>query len=334
MKYTVIIPVYNAEEKLSRCLDSILNQDYDDYEIILINDGSTDGSLKICQEYEKAFDNVLVIDKENGGAASARNKGLDCAKGEYILFVDSDDYVDEGYFSCVLKNSFHGGMGIMSFSTVGKSGVNKRNIPSALCNKDKNIDFFTKCRILVLSRTINSPVSKVFDRELIEKNNLRFDERMPVAEDFNFCLEYLMLCDDVILENTSVYFYDITNESSLVHKRKEGLIDIYPIVFDKAFDTICRSPFSNEQKNSLLRVWDKLHTDSFATCVMEELKDKNKTGIEKKSEIRSMCEKFYSCYKPEYGYENIVHFAVRLCIKNKWANILYFFAKIYIKLRD
>lgn len=93
MKYSVIIPVYNAARTLRRCLDSLVDQSFDDYELLLINDGSTDGSDAICREYANVYPCIRYFAKENGGVSSARNLGLEQAKGEYILFVDSDDWL-------------------------------------------------------------------------------------------------------------------------------------------------------------------------------------------------------------------------------------------------
>ena len=94
---SVIVPVYNAENYLHRCMESLLNQTYKNTEILLVNDGSKDNSLVLCKEYEQKYSNVRALDKENGGAASARNKGIDEAMGEYLSFIDADDYVHE-YF--------------------------------------------------------------------------------------------------------------------------------------------------------------------------------------------------------------------------------------------
>lgn len=96
-KFSIIVPVYNTESYLVRCLDSILNQTYDNYEIIIVNDGSTDGSKKIITDYQKQYpEKIKVINKKNGGLSSARNKGVSKADGDYILFVDSDDYIEKG----------------------------------------------------------------------------------------------------------------------------------------------------------------------------------------------------------------------------------------------
>lgn len=97
VKFSIIVPVYNTEEYLEKCIDSIIKQTYEDYEIILVNDGSTDNSKKIINEYKNKYsDKIKVINKKNGGLSSARNKGVSKATGEYILFVDSDDYIEKG----------------------------------------------------------------------------------------------------------------------------------------------------------------------------------------------------------------------------------------------
>ncbi len=94
MKFSIIVPVYNVEQYLEKCLDSLQEQDYTDYEILCVNDGSTDGSRKILTEMENRFPQMRIIDRENGGLSAARNTGLKAAKGDYIVFVDSDDWVE------------------------------------------------------------------------------------------------------------------------------------------------------------------------------------------------------------------------------------------------
>lgn len=330
MKYSIIIPVYNASGTLERCLNSIMRQDFNDYEIILVNDGSKDDSLKICNNFSDKYENIKTIDKENGGASSARNAGLDNAQGDYILFVDSDDYVEDNYFSEFEKCSAKDGLVVLTNSWISNTGTGIREIKDNFGDSD----LFEKTRYLLESRTINGLMDKIFDNGLINKLNLRFDERMPVAEDFNFCLAYLMNCSNIVIKNIAVYVYDGTGEDSLLRRRKEGLIDVYPIVFDTAYNTIKNSPFTDEEKQQLYGIWDCLHVESFGTCVMEELKDKEKTPKEIKKEIKKMCVKFYSEYKGGYGYRNIIHRAMRFCIKYNMSNSLYFLGKLYVKKRS
>ena len=102
-KISIIVPVYNVESYLSNCIDSILNQTFKDFELILVNDGSTDKSLEICKHYKNMDDRIFIIDKKNGGLSSARNAGLDIIKGEYIGFVDSDDYIHPQMYELLYK---------------------------------------------------------------------------------------------------------------------------------------------------------------------------------------------------------------------------------------
>lgn len=332
MKFSLIVPVYNAENTIARCVDSIINQSFSDYELILVNDGSQDKSLELCEGYERKYKNIKVINKENGGASSARNAGLDVAQGDYILFADSDDYVEQNYFKKISGAISSSGLTVFTYKVIKKNRSFIKKVSESLTD-DKN-DFFTKTRELILSRLINSPCAKIFDSTIIKKYNLRFNEKMPVAEDFNFCLAYIMKCSYVKVINCAIYNYDTTNDESLIQSRKFGLIDVYPIVFDTAFEAVRNSDFSDEQKMSLYRVCDKLHTDSFGTCVMEELKDDTLPSSEVIRRIKQMCEKFYSEYNVTYGYENIVHFAVRTCIRYKLSCILYVLGKLYVKMRS
>ena len=100
---SVIIPVYNAQEGLSQCIDSLLDQTFSDYEIIILNDGSTDNSLEVIQNYASKNDSIRVIDKENEGVAKTRNRGIVLAKGEYIVFIDNDDFIAPDYLECFYK---------------------------------------------------------------------------------------------------------------------------------------------------------------------------------------------------------------------------------------
>ncbi len=327
MKFSIIIPVYNAEEKLSRCIDSIVSQPFSDYEIVLVNDGSTDNSAEICNDYCKKYSFIKYIEKDNGGASSARNVGIDNATGDYLLFVDSDDYVDTCYFEELNNNCIESGLSVFTYTWLRKNSRDKREI------KEITGSNFDKIYYLMASRTINSPCSKVFDRHLIKSLNLKFEENMPVAEDFNFCLRYAVNCNDISILNESIYFYDTTNEKSLVHKRKVNMIDVYPFVFDYAFSTIENSSFSLKEKNCLFKIWDKLHTDSFVTCVIEELKDESLSAGELLNRIKEMCSKFYSEYKPIYGYVNAVHFFVRFCIKYRLSFVLLMACRFYSRLR-
>ena len=104
-KISVVVPIYNVERYLKRCIDSIINQTYDNLEIILVNDGSKDSCLNICNEYKKKDERVIVIDQPNAGLSGARNSGIEIATGEYISFIDSDDYIHKDFYKEMLSTA-------------------------------------------------------------------------------------------------------------------------------------------------------------------------------------------------------------------------------------
>ena len=328
MKYSVIVPVYNVEKYLDRCINSIISQKYNNFELILVDDGSPDNCPEICDNWAKKDSRIKVIHKENGGLSSARNAALDIAKGDYILFVDSDDYVESNYFDEIEKFAERNSLIVFTAIQKKPNGDKKREIK----NLDNSYSIFEKTKYLISSRIINTVWSKIFDRGLIEKYNMRFGEKFVPAEDFAFSMQYLLLCENVLVINNSIYVYDERNLNSLSRGRKKNLINIYPLVFDAVYNDIINSKFSKEEKDELLLIWDKLHVDSFGTCVMEEIKYNNlsKKGII--NEIAVLCDKFYSGYKGGYGYYDIIHFTMRLCIKHKWGLALYLLGNLYIKM--
>ena len=129
---TIIIPVYNVEKYLPKCLDSIINQTYNHLEIIIVDDGSKDSSGLICDEYALKDQRIKVLHKKNGGLSSARNAGLDIAKGDYIMFVDSDDYVESHYCEVPLKHALEKNVRIVSF------GYNKIFIDGNILKRKTN----------------------------------------------------------------------------------------------------------------------------------------------------------------------------------------------------
>ena len=182
-KYSVIIPVYNAEKTLRRCVDSLLAEGYSDAEIILVNDGSRDGSGEICREYVSKENCIRYIEKENGGVSTARNAGLDAASGEYVLFVDSDDYVVPNYFSIIDSVSAETPADLIQFSNRfddGKMLTGNSYTPKNVSGRDALIPLIIEA---ICRKTLNSPWAKLYKREIIEAHSIRFPVGASVAED-------------------------------------------------------------------------------------------------------------------------------------------------------
>lgn len=228
---SVIVPAYNVENVLHYCIDSILNQTYKDFELILVDDGSTDKSGKVCDEYTKKDFRVRVFHKENGGVSSARNFGIDNAKGEYICFIDSDDYVNEDYLESLIrtKNKYPESGNIWCcFTTVNSYGRNPQN--SNCIKSDKDCVEFDRSQIMTLhEKWLDAgPVCKLYSKEVIVKNRIRFNESISLGEDLIFNFEYLDKTNDqIIVKNVSLYNYVQTSDESLSTKYYPNLFEIY-----------------------------------------------------------------------------------------------------------
>ena len=194
---SIIIPVYNSEKALRRCLDSILSQTMTDYECLLIDDGSTDSSGRICDEYAAKDERFRVFHKENGGVSSARNVGLDNAKGEWITFVDSDDSVEESFLES-LYNFGSGSLKICNFTGDGHKDYSED------CSKVKTSSVITR---LLNDNLVWAPWGKLFSNDIINDHNLRFDIKLRLGEDTVFCWEYLSYCPDVTVLASNLYNY-------------------------------------------------------------------------------------------------------------------------------
>ena len=209
---SIIVPVYNVEKYLEKCIDSILNQSYQNLEIILIDDGSTDNSGSICDEYKKKDKRVQVIHQKNQGQSSARNAGLNIAKGSYIGFVDSDDYVEPDYLEQLLNN-------FKKYNTVPICGfiyhdeVNHcKPVKYSWSGGEEKVslgDAFKLNAELYLTALWN----KLFDMQIIEKFYIRFDENLSMGEDLRFSVEYFEKSDTEFVYAFSAHLYHYTKLS-------------------------------------------------------------------------------------------------------------------------
>lgn len=205
---SVIVPVYNTERYLERCIQSILAQIYTDFELLLIDDGSTDSSGVICERYAELDSRVRVFHKENGGASSARNVGLDNARGEFVGFVDADDYVLPEFLSNFI-NICNGEdllvQGIIPDYSISSEYIIKK----ASFEYNGNIQDWM---IGLSGREMFGALwNKLFKRSIIEFNKLRLNETFRFLEDEEFLLRYLTLSESVCSISKSGYVYLVPN---------------------------------------------------------------------------------------------------------------------------
>ena len=251
-KISIIVPIYNVEKYLTNCIDSILNQTFKDFELILVNDGSTDNSLEICKHYKDIDDRICIIDKKNGGLSSARNAGLAFASGEYVGFCDPDDKINERmyellYQSILENNSDCCVCSYKSFKTdsdIESSCSDKRNV--LVFNGNEIIEYF-----LGDGRNMLASVwTKLINRKLIE--NLRFNEAMAFGEDYCFSLETLLNCSKVtMLENCELYYYFLREDSAMKKVNSEKYYKLF-VEKQRIFE-LCLSKYSDEETKKIIQ---------------------------------------------------------------------------------
>ena len=207
---SVIIPVYNTELYLPRCLDSVINSDYDDLEIICVNDGSTDQSLSILREYQKKNNRVKVIDIPNGGVSNARNVGLDNSTGEFIAFIDSDDWIHPRLFGILADNMKQYDADIIAcdFLQCDKPELEQTVIPDEVMVKQ-----FEKDNLQMRKKLMAYIWGKLYRAELLE--NVRFDTSVSVCEDLVFSIDVLNQSEKnkLAFVDSKLYYY-FTREDS------------------------------------------------------------------------------------------------------------------------
>lgn len=246
---SVIVPVYNAEKYLDRCIQSIINQKYKKLEIILIDDGSKDNSLEICKSYANKDDRIQVIHKENAGVSAARNTGIEAASGDYIAFVDSDDYIDENMYFNMMQKASEYNCDLVMCDCYKVRGNNKsiftHDIRSGFYDKNQLYkEYFDK---LLMLDSINYPATisncvLLIRRNIIKENNLRYPEGIKYSEDLLFGSEIMYYVNRFYYLKEECYYYYIDNPTSATNTYYEKKWDNFLELYNKI-----NSFFSNKE---------------------------------------------------------------------------------------
>lgn len=207
---SIIVPVYNKEKYLSECVDSILRQNFKDFELILVDDGSKDSSWNIIKEYANKDKRVVPVHQENAGVSAARNAGLDRAQGKWICFVDADDYLPKDGIQILVE---HG----------EKSNADIVNANATRVEDDKQFKIFNFNNEIVKGniypRLVHfAPWAQLFKRSIIEEQHLRYVKGLAYSEDNVFILYYSLYASSIEFVNDSVYNYRINSDSAIQNK--------------------------------------------------------------------------------------------------------------------
>ena len=282
-KISVIIPVYNNVEFLDSCINSVVNQHYSNLEIIIIDDGSTDGSENKCDEWKLKDKRITVIHKKNEGVSIARNIGLYFANGDYVAFVDSDDYLDESMYSAMMKTNEKYDCDIVIcdlYKVKGKS-IEKvtNNIRSGYY--DKTTQRSTVFPSLLMTNSVDFPptISNcvcLFKRKLLHDNNIKYKEHIRFSEDLLFGSQAAYYANSLYYMKDQYYYYYVTNINSVTHSYYENkwenmkklwiyisdfFLNVHDYNFKKQVDLFllyivfnCMNSEKNHQRNNLKKI--------------------------------------------------------------------------------
>lgn len=250
---SIVVPVYNCEDRIRKCIESIISQSYKNIEVILVDDGSKDESGRICDEYAAADCRVRVFHQENAGASAARNKGIVLAKGKYVQFVDSDDYIAEDMTER-LVNSLERNETFCSMCGYIKIQGNQANeVRLQECTSLTLAELENKCPGIFGKNILNSPCNKLYIKEEIESC---FDEKLSLGEDLLFNLEYLKKAEVVSFVGGTLYYY-IEKEASLTKKYRADAIQIAERLYKASMKFILENRLGKSAVNDVGRIFVK-----------------------------------------------------------------------------
>ena len=232
-KLSIVVPIYNSEKYLEKCVLSILNQLYKNIEVILVNDGSEDSSENICNKLKNIDSRIKVISIENKGVSHARNIGIKNATGKYLAFVDSDDTIEKNIYVDMISALKGKDMPIVGYKYVDENNkvLNEKMAYDYEGVFDKS-DFFIFCENFIM----NSPVNKIFYLDIIKQHNLKFNEELSLGEDLIFILEYIKYIDFFYIKNITPYRYLISNTNSLSQKYRTDFLDIQIKIIESMYN--------------------------------------------------------------------------------------------------
>ncbi|MDL5376352.1 glycosyltransferase family 2 protein [Exiguobacterium mexicanum] len=321
---SIVIPVFNVEKYISETVHSVIAQTYSNLEIIIVDDGSEDKSFEICKEILKTDDRIKLLRIENSGVSTARNTGIDNAKGEYILFLDSDDIISSQLLEvCITKINDNPLCDIVIFGMIFEF-INKNKLKSYDKKISKDQYFSSKqshihFRELFENNYLTSSCNKLIKTELIRTNNLYFDKKLSFLEDFCFSLDLYKNADSIIALKQPLYKYIHRKRYSLSVKYKEDMIEMISIIDEKIknfFETVRVDAKTNSSINAFM-------SHAVSMCVINELNSDKSYG-EKLYVIRNFIDQNWvqAYFKSTHSNSPFNNFFRFLAIKKKYRLIV------------
>lgn len=348
--FSIIVPCYNAAKYVSETIESVLGQDYDDWELILINDGSKDATLSILQSYARKDDRIKVYDIKNGGVSKARNYGMSVALGDWIMFLDSDDWLEQNALSSIDKyRNKYPDCDVFGFNhyynSENKQWKRQDFKPSLLKRCGQEIEWFKLDTMFPYFDSIKNKVStgairgvwgKAIRKSIIVQFNLKFIENLKISEDAIFCLELFDHCKEVVLFNEYLIHYRI-HSSSAMNKYSSDVLAVNEMALGEYFKR--RKLFTDQEKFNTCYM-GMVSECLFRTFKLYLLHDKcEKTYKEKVSIIREFVNSetvSYALGKTSITYLPAGKKQLVYCAKHKLFFMMFviaYFSLIAIKLK-
>ena len=313
---SVIIPVYNAEKYLEQCLNSIKNQTYKNFEVIIVNDGSKDNTDSICKKFAQSDSRFRYFSKENGGVSSARNFGLDNANGHYITFIDGDDWVEHNHLEILIKSitEKNSDIAICSYKefdnnidtyyTIVYTKQEKNLLNFEKMNRDDFLTIFPK--LMSINVCFNNAVAKLFRKELV--NNLRFDTSIKYGEDLDFYFSLYLNVESISYVDELTYVYRIHGDSTTSNFNQEHAEQEF-FIFKKMYDVALEIGIPTVNYVNKLQRLINLRNDFIEN---KELLAEYKQFLTDAREIQTYPQKLISIVVPVY---NVAPY-LKLCLES------------------
>lgn len=283
---SIIVPIYNTSSTIEKCIHSILNQSHTDWELLLIDDGSTDLSGEICEQFSKINNRIKTFHKQNGGVSSARNLGIINAKGDYVLFIDADDWIEDNYLESLINKAEYD-LVISSFIYEYPGNNIVFECKETSCNNREAVGATLKKIDPYMGITV--PWCKLYKTNIITTNNLRFDERTSSGEDTLFVYNYIKYINSLCTIKASGYHYNATGGLSKKRLEMESITytideltktfndihrilnyDTEPIKYQVIQNFISKYNISHKSISKIYHDLNKLFSYEFATDMIND----------------------------------------------------------------
>lgn len=319
-KVSIIVPVYNAQKTLQRCIESILNQDYTDFELLLINDGSKDDSGKICDEYASEDERVRVIHKENSGVSDSRNLALDEARGEYLQFLDADDWITPNATRLLVESAEQNNCDMVIsdfYRVIGERLSHKGSIDEdGVLTREEFANFMMENPADFYYGVL---WNKLYNREIVEKKHLRMDPKISWCEDFMFNLEYIRHCEKIFVLQVPIYYY-VKTKGSLVSQGMSltKTIKMKMMVFEY-YTGFYKQVFTEEEyEKKRIQIYGYLMDVASDEVVLPTLISNSKKLGEERSQTNAVLGKGDSYFVEDYRNRKLMAYYIEpVAIKNE-----------------